>query len=148
MCSIHFKKEDFKENMAVRRLLKPTAVPSIFPGYPWYDASQNSTAAGAPTALQPFVKRQVGDSEDIPLLFHFRMWTNRDKPKQVSSLFLWRLSCTPHRLAVSECSRPFVCEGTVHRKPSAREVQMGQVLHFTCVCLFCCAMFCKQTNYN
>lgn len=58
VCSIHFKKEDFKENMAVRRLLKPTAVPSIFPGYPWYDASQNSTAAGAPTALQPFVKRR------------------------------------------------------------------------------------------
>ncbi|CAN7997394.1 unnamed protein product [Ixodes hexagonus] len=39
VCSLHFKDDDYKQCNNIRRLLKPTAVPSIFPGYPWYEES-------------------------------------------------------------------------------------------------------------
>ncbi|KAM7295701.1 uncharacterized protein ISCGN_020974 [Ixodes scapularis] len=35
VCSLHFKPEDYREGLKLRRL-KPDAVPSIFPGYPTY----------------------------------------------------------------------------------------------------------------
>ncbi|KAG0413136.1 hypothetical protein HPB47_009710 [Ixodes persulcatus] len=39
VCSLHFRDDDYKECNKFRRLLKPTAVPTIFPGYPWYEES-------------------------------------------------------------------------------------------------------------
>ncbi|XP_037279020.2 THAP domain-containing protein 1 isoform X3 [Rhipicephalus microplus] len=33
VCSLHFREEDFRRDLKIRRLL-PNAVPSIFPGYP------------------------------------------------------------------------------------------------------------------